>query len=287
MMASELTRIEESLFCFIFLAFFWFVFLMACKILIPQPGIEPGPQAVRLPSPNHLTAREFLIPYLSMKVKVLVTQSGLTLCDPMDTDLQASLSMGFLRQEYCSGLPFPSPGNLFDPGIDPGLPHCWQIVYTWKHQGSPPFYRCHQLEIHLIEHLLFERWSLMGVGRKVGEGWILNPCFIWVNMNYLKRESDQSLRRHSGNPHWERKKRGHFQSQGNQDRGTTCIIHTHWKNICLGGWSSQLPLDSVYLPGFFQFSLICPCIPHLPALNLQSWEMWNGDRKIYLLRVIL
>ena len=57
---------------------------MAYKILIPQPGIEPGPQAVRLPSPNDLTAREFLSPYLSMKVKVLVTQLGLTLCDPMD-----------------------------------------------------------------------------------------------------------------------------------------------------------------------------------------------------------
>ena len=171
---------------------------MACKILIPQPGIKPGPQAVRLPSPNHLTAREFLIPYLSMKVKVLVTQSDVT---PWTTDLQASLSMGFLRQEYWSGLPFSSPGNLFDPRIDPGLTHCRQILYTWKHQGSPPFYRFHQLEIHLIEHLLFERWNLNGVGRKVGEGWILNPCFTWVNMNYLKRESDRSLRRHSGNPH--------------------------------------------------------------------------------------
>ena len=75
------------------------------------------------------------------------------------------------------------------------------FTLTWKHQGSPPFYRFHQLEIHLIEHLLFERWNLNGVGRKVGEGWILNPCFTWVNMNYLKRESDRSLRRHSGNPH--------------------------------------------------------------------------------------
>ncbi|ELR48430.1 hypothetical protein M91_18432, partial [Bos mutus] len=29
------------------------------------------------------------------------------------------LSMGFSRQEYCSGLPFPSPGDLPDPGIEP------------------------------------------------------------------------------------------------------------------------------------------------------------------------
>ena len=31
---------------------------------------------------------------------------------------QASLSMGFSRQEYWNGLPFPSPGNLPDPGIE-------------------------------------------------------------------------------------------------------------------------------------------------------------------------
>ena len=31
----------------------------------------------------------------------------------------ASLSMGFLGQEYWSGLPFPTPGDLLDPGIEP------------------------------------------------------------------------------------------------------------------------------------------------------------------------
>ena len=35
---------------------------------------------------------------------------------------QASLSMGFSRQEYQSGLPFPSPGDLPDPVIEPGSP---------------------------------------------------------------------------------------------------------------------------------------------------------------------
>ena len=57
-----------------------------------------------------------------MNVKVLVTQSCLTLCYPMDCSLQAPLSMGFSRQEYWSGLPFPSPGDLPDPGIEPGSP---------------------------------------------------------------------------------------------------------------------------------------------------------------------
>ena len=35
---------------------------------------------------------------------------------------QASPSMGFSKQEYCSGLPFPSPGDLPNPGIEPGSP---------------------------------------------------------------------------------------------------------------------------------------------------------------------
>ena len=35
---------------------------------------------------------------------------------------QAPLSMGFSRQEYWSGLPFPSPGDLPNPGIEPGSP---------------------------------------------------------------------------------------------------------------------------------------------------------------------
>ena len=37
----------------------------------------------------------------------------------MDVAHQASLSMGFSRQEHWSGLPFPSPGDLPDPGIEP------------------------------------------------------------------------------------------------------------------------------------------------------------------------
>ena len=41
---------------------------------------------------------------------------------PMDCTHQAPLSMGFPRQEYWSGLPFPSPGDLSDPGIKPASP---------------------------------------------------------------------------------------------------------------------------------------------------------------------
>ena len=41
---------------------------------------------------------------------------------PWTVAYQASLSMEFSRQEYQSGLPFPSPGDLPDPGIEPRSP---------------------------------------------------------------------------------------------------------------------------------------------------------------------
>ena len=52
----------------------------------------------------------------------LVAQSYPTLCDPMDCSLQAPLSMGFPRQEYWHELPFPSSGDLPDPGTEPVSP---------------------------------------------------------------------------------------------------------------------------------------------------------------------
>ena len=49
-----------------------------------------------------------------------VAQSCPTLRDPMDCSPPGPPSMGFSRQEYWSGLPFPSPGDLPNPGIKPG-----------------------------------------------------------------------------------------------------------------------------------------------------------------------
>ena len=55
---------------------------------------------------------------------------------PWTVAYQASPSMGFSRQEYRSRLSFPSPGDLPDPGIEPGLLHYRQILYYLTHQGG-------------------------------------------------------------------------------------------------------------------------------------------------------
>ena len=52
----------------------------------------------------------------------LVTKSCPTLATLWTVACQAPLSMGFSRQDYWSVLPFPSPGDLPDLGIEPGSP---------------------------------------------------------------------------------------------------------------------------------------------------------------------
>ena len=54
----------------------------------------------------------------------LVAKSCLTLATPQTVAWQVPLSMGFSRQEYWSGLPYPLPGDLSNPGLNPRLLLC-------------------------------------------------------------------------------------------------------------------------------------------------------------------
>ena len=62
-------------------------------------------------------------------------QSCPTLCDP--PPCQAPLSMGFPRQEYWSGLPFPLLGDLPDPGVEPASPVLAGRFFTTDPAGKP------------------------------------------------------------------------------------------------------------------------------------------------------
>ena len=66
-----------------------------------------------------------------------LAQSCPTLCNPWTVAHQAPLSMGFSRQEYWSGLPFPSPGYLPDPGIEPRSPTLEADALTSEPPGKP------------------------------------------------------------------------------------------------------------------------------------------------------
>ena len=72
-----------------------------------------------------------------VKVKVKLLSRVRLFATPWTIAHQVPLSMGFSRQEYWSGLPFPSPGNIPDPEIEPGSPALQADVLPsegWLHQ---------------------------------------------------------------------------------------------------------------------------------------------------------
>ena len=78
----------------------------------------------RMPSPNY-----------SVKVKLL--SRVWLFATPWTVAHQASPSMGFSRQEYWSGLPFPSPGDLPYPGTEPRSPTLEADTLTSEPPGKP------------------------------------------------------------------------------------------------------------------------------------------------------
>ena len=80
-----------------------------------------------------------LYPKSWLKVTVLVVQSYLTLCDPLDCRCQAPLSMEFNSPGKSTGVDCHSVLQGIFPtlGSNPDLLHCRQILYSLSHQGSP------------------------------------------------------------------------------------------------------------------------------------------------------
>ena len=66
---------------------------------------------------------------------------------PWTVAYQAPLSMGFSRKEYWSGLPFPSPGDLPNSGIEPESPALEADALTSEPPGKP---------LEILEALLFQ-----------------------------------------------------------------------------------------------------------------------------------
>ena len=84
---------------------------------------------------------------------------------------QASPSMGFSRQEYRSGLPFPSPGDLPDPGIEPRSPSLWADALPSEPPGKPKVIS-NKLTSYFISTVFFiQRWQNFEV--------LENRYFIW------------------------------------------------------------------------------------------------------------
>ena len=92
----------------------------------------------------------------SLKVKVKSLSRVRLFVTPWPVAHQAPPSMAFSRQEYWSGLPFPSPGDLPDAGIEPRSPVLQADALTSEPPGKP-----------LVSGILFKIY--------------LNICLTWKN----------------------------------------------------------------------------------------------------------
>ena len=79
------------------------------------------------------------LPFPSIFAEISQSESCSVLSDSLWPcgNCQAPLSMEFCRQEYRSGLPFPSPGTILTQRLNLGLSRFRQILYRLSHQASP------------------------------------------------------------------------------------------------------------------------------------------------------
>ena len=76
---------------------------------------------------------------------------------PWTVAYQAAPSMGFSRQEYWCGLPFPSPGDPLDPGIEPGSP----ALQADALPSEPPWKK--ELFTELLTRIIFLRRVMLSL----------------------------------------------------------------------------------------------------------------------------
>ena len=122
----------------------------------------------------------------------LVAELHLTLVTPWTVACQAPLSMGFSRQEYWSGLPFPSPGDLPDPGVKPGSPALQAdslLTKLWGKQSyDKPKQHIRKQWHHFADKDLYSQ--SYGFSRSYvwireldhNEGWTPKIWFFWITV---------------------------------------------------------------------------------------------------------
>ena len=127
-------------------------------------------------------------------------------CDLLDFSPSGSSVHGFPRQEYLSGLPFPSPEDLPDPGIQPTFPAlkvdslplshqrwprviecvCTKSLQSWTTLSDPMYCSLPGSSVHGIFQARILEWVARGLllfqGIFLTQG--LNPCQDWTHVSY-------------------------------------------------------------------------------------------------------
>ena len=133
------------------------------------------------------------------KFKSEVSQLCLPLCNPIDSNLQIFPLMGFSRQEYQGGLPFPSPEDLPEPGIEARSPTLQADILPSEQLGKPK-------EMGISDHLTFLLRNLYAgqeatvktrngtidwsqIGKGVCQGCILSACLFNLYAEHIMQNT--------------------------------------------------------------------------------------------------
>ena len=121
-----------------------------------------------------LKSRHIILPTEVVMVKSL--SHDWLFATPWTVAFQAPPSMGFSRQEYWNGVPFPSPGDLPDSGIEPRSPALEQADALTSEPPGKPSNRSTYSQSYGFSTSHIQMWELYHK-----EGWVpKNRCFLIV-----------------------------------------------------------------------------------------------------------
>ena len=101
------------------------------------PDSPPGPISSLAPPPLHSLITAHFFCHASSQSVVSHSAVPDSLQPHILQPIRLLCTWEFSRQEYWSGLPFPSPGDLPNLGMEPDLLYCRHIIYWLSYQGSP------------------------------------------------------------------------------------------------------------------------------------------------------
>ena len=133
----------------------------------------------------------------------VVSRVGL-IVTPGTVAWQAPLSMGFSKQECWNKLPFPSPGNLPNPGFEPASPHllnCWPILYHWTIREAFVDDRIH-ISFQRLCSFYYNPWQLHL--SPLWPRWKAESSFIIASLLWIKLNNHpffESIEVDNGKPH--------------------------------------------------------------------------------------
>ena len=135
--------------------------------------------------------------YITLLTKVKVKMKSLSrvqlFATPWTVAYQAPPSMRFSRQEHWSGLPFPSPGDLPYPGIEPWSPALQADTLTSQPPGKPN-------KVHLVKAMVFpvvmygcESWTIKNSEHQRNDAFELWCWRRLLRVPWTARRANQSI----------------------------------------------------------------------------------------------